>query len=119
MRRSYFNQISMLKKMRHLLSKILQHVYFKTIIPHVIFSISAWGRCSPVTSVGIEGLHLRAAKTVHSLPKNIMNCDLLQLRVHWQSLGCIYKRRLAIEIFEMFKAKHTLNRLSQHVKIVG
>ena len=119
MRRSYFNQISMLKKMRHLLSKILQDVYFKTIIPHAIFSISAWGRCSPVTSVGIEGLHLRAAKTVHSLPKNIMNCDLLQLRVNWQSLGCIYKRRLAIEIFEMFKAKHTLNRLSQHVKIVG
>ena len=106
MRRSYFSQISMLKKMRHLLSKILQDVYFKTIIPHVIFSISAWGRCSPVTSV-------------HSLPKNIMNCDLLQLRVHWQSLGCIYKRRLAIEIFGMFKAKHTLNRLSQHVKIVG
>ena len=112
----------MLKKMRYLLSKLLQDVYFKTIIPHVTFSISAWGSCPPATSflisVGIEGLHLRAAKTIHSLPKNIMNCDLLQPRVHWQSLGCIYKRRLAIEIFEMFKVKHTLNRLSQHVKIV-
>ena len=41
-----------------------------------------------------------------------MECEILQ-RVHWQSLGCIYKRRLAIE---MFKAKHMLNRLSQHVK---
>ncbi|CAH3022316.1 unnamed protein product, partial [Porites evermanni] len=99
-RRSYCNQISMLKKMRYLLSKLLQDVYFKTIIPHVTFSISAWGSCSPATSflisVGIEGLHLRAAMTIHSLLKDIMNCDLLQPRLHWQSLGCIYKRRLAI-----------------------
>ena len=108
----------MFKKMRHLLSKLLQDVYFKTIIPHVTFSISAWGSCSPDTSVEIEGLYLRAAKIIHSLPKNIINCDLLQPRVHWQSLGCICKRRLAIEIFKMFKAKHMLNRRSPHVKIV-
>jgi len=108
----------MLKKIQHLPSKLLQDVYFKTIIPYVTFSISAWGSCSPDTSVEIEGLYLRAAKIIHSLPKNIMNCDLLQPRVQWQSLGCIYKRRLTIEIFEMFKAKHMLNRLSQHVKIV-
>ena len=104
--------------MRHLPSKLLQDVYFKTIIPHVTFSISAWGSCSPATSVEIEGVHLRAAKIIHSLPKNIMNCNLLQPRVHWQSLGCIYRRRLAIEIFEMFKKKRMLNRLSQHVKTV-
>ena len=42
-----------------------------------------------------------------------MGYDILQ-RVYWQSLGYIYKRRLGIETF---KAKHMLNRLSQHVKI--
>ena len=103
----------MLKKMRHLPSKLLEDIYFKTIIPHVTFSISVWGSCSPATFAEIDRLHLRAAKIIHSLPKNIMECDILQ-RVQWQSLGYIYKRRLAIE---MFKAKHMLSRLSQHVKI--
>ena len=96
-------------------SKLLEDIYFKTIIPHVFFfSISEWGSCSPATFAEIDRLHLRAAKIIHGLPKNIMECDILQ-RVHWQSLGYIYKRRLAIE---MFKAKHILNRLSQHIKII-
>ena len=43
-----------------------------------------------------------------------MDSDGLQ-RVHWQNIRCIYKRKLAIE---MFKAKHNLSRLPPHVKIV-
>ena len=89
--------------------------YFKTIIPHVTFSISAWGRFSPATFVEIEGLHLKAAKIIERLPKNIMDCDILQ-RVHRQNLGWFYKRRLAIE---MSKAKHMLNRLCQYVYKCG
>ena len=80
--------------------------YFKTIIPHVTFSISAWGRFSPATFVEIEGLHLKAAKIIERLPKNIMDCDILQ-RVHRQNLGWFYKRRLAIEMSK--EAKHMLN----------
>ena len=90
-------------------------IYFKTIIPHVTFSISAWGRFSPATFVEIEGLHLKAAKIIERLPKNIMDCDILQ-RVHRQNLGWFYKRRLAIE---MSKAKHMLNRLCQYVYKCG
>ena len=99
----------MLKRMRHLQPKLLEEIYFKTIIPHVTFSISVWGSCS-ATFAQIEGLHLKAAKLIHRLPKHIMDCDILQY-VHWQNLGHIYKRKLAIE---MFKAKHMLNRLSPH-----
>ena len=41
----------------------------KTKIPHVTFSISLWGSCSPVFLAKIEGLNLGRAKTIHSLPK--------------------------------------------------
>ena len=82
-------------------------------ILHVTFSISVWESCSSATFAEIDRLHLRAAKIIHSLPKNIMRCDILQ-HVHWQSLGYVYNGRLAIEMFE---AKHMLNRLFQHVKI--
>ena len=88
--------------MRHVPPKLLEEIYFKTIIPRVTFSISVWGSCSPATF---------AAKLIHTLPKHIMDCDILQY-VHWQNLGHIYKRKLATE---MFKAKHLLNRLSPHV----
>ena len=49
-----------LREMRQLPSKLLEDVYmyFKTIIPHVTFSISVWGRCSPVTFADIDRLHL-------------------------------------------------------------
>ena len=104
----------MLKRMQHLPPKLLEEIYFKTIIPHVTFSISIWGSCSPAIFAQIEGLHLKAAKLIHRLPKHIMDCDILQY-VQWQNLGYIYKCILAIE---MCKAKHMLNRLSPHVKAV-
>ena len=53
--KSYCNQI---KRMRHLLSKLLEDIYFKAIIPYVTFSISVWGRCSPVNFAEIDRLHL-------------------------------------------------------------
>ena len=74
-----------------------------------------WGRFFPATFVEIKGLHRNAAKIIEWLPKNIMDCDILQ-RVHRQNLGWFYKRRLAIE---MSKAKHMLNRLCQYVYKCG
>lgn len=52
----YCNEIIMLKR--------------KTKILHVTFSISLWGSCSPAIFAKIEGLNLRMAKTIHSIPKN-------------------------------------------------
>ena len=108
---SYGNETSMLKEI------LIQaeDTYFKTIIPLVTFSISVWGRFFPATFVEIKGLHLKAGKIIEWLPKNIMDCDILQ-RVHRQNLGWFYKRRLAIE---MSKAKHMLNRLCQYVYKCG
>ena len=92
--------------LRKFLSKLLEDTYFKTIIPLVTFSISVWGRFFPATFVEIKGLHLKAGKIIVWLPKNIMDCDILQ-RVHRQNLGWFYKRRLAIEMSK--EAKHMLN----------
>ena len=102
--------------LRKFSSKLLEDTYFKTIIPLVTFSISVWGRFFPATFVEIKGLHRNAAKIIEWLPKNIMDCDILQ-RVHRQNLGWFYKRRLAIEMSK--EAKHMLNRLSQYVYKCG
>ena len=109
----YGHQISILKRMRQLPSKVLEEIHFKTIFPQVTFSISVWGSCSPATFVQIEELHIKAAKIIHKVPKNIMDCDVLQY-VYWQNLGHTYKCKLAVE---MFKAKNMLSRLSSHGQI--
>ena len=70
--KSYCNQINMLKRIRNLPFKLLEDIYFKTIIPHVTFSISVLGSCSPTTFAEIDRLHLRAAIIIHRLPKNTM-----------------------------------------------
>ena len=70
--KSYCNQINMFKRIRHLPLKLLEDIYFKTIIPHVTFSISVWGSCSPTTFAEIDRLHFRAAKIIHSLLTNTM-----------------------------------------------
>ena len=86
--------------MRHLPPKLLEEIYFKTIIPRVTCSISVWGSCPPATFAHFEGLHLKAAKLIHRLPKHIMVCDISQY-VHWQNLGHIYKRKIAIKMFKV------------------
>ena len=70
--KSYCNQIIMFKRIRNLPFKLLENIYFKTIIPHVTFSISVSGSCSPTTFAEIDRLHLRAAIIIHRLPKNTM-----------------------------------------------
>lgn len=68
----------------------------------------------PCSVMEIKPLHLTAAKIIRSLPKNTVDCDIFQ-RVHLQSLGYIYKRRLVVD---MFKAKHGQKRLFQHEKML-
>ena len=48
----------------------------------------------------IEGLHLKAVKIIERLPKNIMDCGILQ-RAHLQNLGWFYN----IQIQTWLKAK--------------
>ena len=87
---------------------------FQDYNPTCNFSISVWSSCSPATFAEIEGLHLKASRVIYRLPRHVMDSDALQ-RVHWQNIGHLHKRKLAIE---MFKAKHMLSRLSPNVKIV-
>ena len=71
MRKSYCNQINVRKRIRHLPSKLLEDVYFKTIIPHFLH-ISVGKLFSNYLFAEIDRLHLRAAKIIQRLPKNTM-----------------------------------------------
>ena len=63
---------------------------------HFFAGLFAWTSkadiCRPCSEMEIEWLRLTAAKIIHSLPKNTMDCDIFR-HVQLQSLGYIYKRR--------------------------
>ena len=110
--KSLSRQLCVLKSMRYLSSQLLEEIYFKTIIPQITYCIGVWGSCSGSMFAEIERLHVKAGRTIHKIPRNVSDFDVLDL-IKWQDLGYLYKRRLAIEVF---KVKEDLNnRLSSFV----
>lgn len=102
---SYGNQTSMLKE---ILIQAFGGYVFQDYNSACNFLDISVGKVFSCYFCRIKGLHLKAAKIIEWLPKNIMDCDILQ-RVHRQNLGWFYKRRLAVEMSK--EAKHMLNML--------
>ena len=53
--------------MRILPKKVLEEIYFKSIIPGVTYGISVWGNCSPSALNSLHHIHARAARIVNNL----------------------------------------------------
>ena len=49
--------------------RVLKEVYFKTIIPSVVYCIFVWGNCSIPLFQRTEAIHTRAVRLVHKLPR--------------------------------------------------
>ena len=52
------------KQMKYLLVKTLQEIYFKTIIPSLIYCILIWGNCSTALFSSLESTHLREVRII-------------------------------------------------------
>ena len=51
-------------------------LYFKTVIPSVLYGIVVWGSGSKFKE--LELIHIRAARLIHKLPKGMTDKDILQ-----------------------------------------
>ena len=87
-------KIKKLKLMRYLPKEVLSSVYFKAILPAVIYGISVWGSNSSSKMNELESCHIRAARIINKVPKSVNNADVLTT-VKWKDLSYMYKRRLA------------------------
>ena len=92
-------------KMSYLPPKLLEEIYFKTIILQLTYCIAVWGNCAVAMFTEIERLHLKVARIIRKIPEDILNCNVLD-HIKWQDLGYLYKCRIAIEVF---KVKQGLN----------
>ena len=90
-------KICMLKRLEYLPSKMLEEIYFKTVIPATTYCISVWGSCPEATFKRVEKQHIRVAKVIYRLNKAIKDENVLAA-VNWQDLGYICKRKIATEM---------------------
>ena len=66
-KKHFTQKVGALKRMRILPKKVLEEIYFKTIIPSVTYGISVWGNCSPSALNSLHHIHARAARIVNNL----------------------------------------------------
>lgn len=64
--KKHFSQkVGALKRMRQLPPKVLEEIYFKSIIPAVIYGIVVWGNCSSAMLNSLTLIHERADRLIH------------------------------------------------------
>ena len=71
----------------------METLYFRTIRPSVTYGIAVWGSCSASLFNDLERIHIRAARLIHKVAKNIDNGKVLDF-VGWNTLRYMYTKRI-------------------------
>ena len=79
----------------------LKSIYFKGILPAVLYCIAVWGSCNNSTMQTLENIHIRAARFICRIKKSIPDTNVLEA-CNWQPLQNYYKRRLACISYNIF-----------------
>ena len=89
---SAFNaKIKMLRRINFLSTSILETLYYKIVIPSVLYGIVIWGSGPKLKDV--EMIHIRAARLIPKLPNSFNGSDILT-KVSWMPLEYFYKSRI-------------------------
>ena len=93
--KSFNAKLAVLKRITFLPKSVLETIYFKTIIPSTLYGIVVWGSCSPSLMNDIERIHIKAARIIHNLQRNVNIDDLKKLR-GWNPISYSYTNRLLV-----------------------
>ena len=100
-RKSFSRKFYLLRRISFLPIATQEEIYFKTIIPSVVYGMLVWGSCPDSSLQPLEDLHARAARIIYRLPKE-MPVEERIIKAGWKPLSYLYKRRLSIFMFEVY-----------------
>ena len=80
---------------------MLETIYYKTIIPSVLYGISVWGSCSPALMDDINQINLRATRIIHNTHCNIPIDDIMNAP-YWNSINLFYIMRLLVITYNIY-----------------
>ena len=96
---SFNTKVKMLRRISFLPKSMLETLYFKTVIPSVLYGVVVWGSGSKFKE--LELIHIRAARLIHKLPKGMTDEDILA-RAGWMPLEYFYKFRILMITHKAF-----------------
>ena len=100
-KKSFTQKVGALKRMRILPKKVLEEIYFKTIIPSVTYGISVWGNCSPSALNSLNHIHARAARFVNNLDSTMAD-DTCLMKSDWLPISYFYKKSVLFLLHKVY-----------------
>ena len=88
--------------MAYLPIHVQEEIYFKTIIAAVAYGMTVWWTGSPAHTEDLERIHVRAARVIHRLPRDIPDDEILRL-AKWDRPDYIYKRKVLSMMHKVFQ----------------
>ena len=95
--KSFNKKMAVLRTIKFLPSSILQTIYFRTVLPSVLYGILVWGSCSPALIDDLERAHIRAYKLIRN-----SKADQLNKLKDWNNLSLFYTQRLLVEAYKSY-----------------
>ena len=68
---SYSSKVKTLRRISSLPKATPETIYYKTVIPSILYSIAVWGSCSDYLMKDLELIHLRAARLTYKQPRDM------------------------------------------------
>ena len=96
-KKSFTQKVGALKRMRILPKKVLEEIYFKTIIPSVTYGISVWGNCSPSALNSLNHIHARAVRFVNNFDSTMAH-DTCLMKSDWLPISYFYKKICTVSL---------------------
>ena len=97
-KKNFVNKLNLLKRSSFLNRNAQLDLYFKIILPSVLYGLVVWGGCSNTDLLqSLELLHRRAARIIYNLPYD-MHTNEVYRQSNWNTLAFYYKLRL-IKLF--------------------
>ena len=83
----------MLRRISFLPKATLETIYYKTVIPSVLYGMAVWGSWSDHLMKDLELIHLRAVRLIHKLSRD-MEDETVLINASWMPLKYLYCSRI-------------------------
>ena len=101
-KKNFVNKLNLLKRSSFLSRNSLLDLYFKIILPSVLYGLVVWGGCPNAELLhSLEALHRRAARIIYNLPRDMATEEVYR-HSNWNTLALYYKLRLIKLLHSVF-----------------
>ena len=90
---SFNSKLNELRRLCYLPVNVKEEIYYKTVVSSIMYCISVWGTSSLTVLQELDVPQARAAKLEYGI-KEKMSVENTLTQVNWESISCIYKRRI-------------------------